>query len=487
MPATPPAPSRVRMTELDADLLRRDVDGAGLQIQGTPRQTGARLSKNFKKVAAAALGLVSVGILVGIFTAGNRHHAIGENGAHGRAGANNALVGQTPPDLDAMERSARKRAQQHNAASAAAKATAAKSGKPGGTSASTATLGNASADRLALSTAQRAANPQQKYRQWLDEEQYKVLEAQGLAAESAISAKISPEGSDRAPTGAAPVTAADNPASQLLQTAQALQGSSGQSTLGQPASLQSALSALAAGATGGAHAAESGIPSTATSQATNRSFLDGESQTSGSGNLAVTEQPPASRYELFAGSVIPAVLVTGIQSDLPGSITALVRQTIYDSRHPDVVLIPQGTRLMGLYTSEIAYGQRRVLVAWNRLIFPNGETLELGGMEGTDRIGEAGFADQVNNHTVRIFGSAILMSLLGVSAELSQPQNSSALTSPSASQQSAAAVANELNQVGTTLLNKNLAVQSTITIRPGYAFDVLVNRTIILPPYIDRP
>ena len=142
---------------------------------------------------------------------------------------------------------------------------------------------------------------------------------------------------------------------------------------------------------------------------------------------------------------------------------------------------------MGLYTSEIAYGQRRVLVAWNRLIFPNGETLELGGLEGTDRIGEAGFADQVNNHTVRIFGSAILMSLLGVGAELSQPQNSSALTSPSASQQSAAAVANELNQVGTTLLNKNLAVQSTITIRPGYAFDVLVNRTIILPPYIDHP
>ena len=477
------------MTELDADLLTRDVDGTGLQVQGTPRQTGARLSKNFKKVAAAALGLVSVGILVGIFTAGNRHHAGGENGEHGRAGANSALVGQTPPDLDAMERSARKRAQRHNAASTAAKATGGKSGNMEGTNTSAATLGTASADRLALSGAQRGANPQQKYRQWLDAEQYKVLEAQGLAAESATSAKISPEGSDRelTSTGAAPVAAADNPVSQLLQTAQALQGSSGQSTVGHPASLQSALSALAAGATGGARAAESGIPSTGASQATNRSFLDGESQTGGSGYLAVTEQPPASDYELFAGSVIPAVLVTGIQSDLPGSITALVRQTIYDSRHPNIVLIPQGTRLMGLYTSEIAYGQRRVLVAWNRLIFPNGATLELGGMEGTDRIGEAGFADQVNSHTLRIFGSAILMSLLGVGAELSQPQNSSVLTSSSTSQQSAAAIANELNQVGTTLLNKNLAVQSTITIRPGYAFDVFVNRTIILQPYIDHP
>ena len=179
--------------------------------------------------------------------------------------------------------------------------------------------------------------------------------------------------------------------------------------------------------------------------------------------------------------------MTGIQSDLPGSITAIVRQTVYDSRHPEVVLIPQGTRLVGLYTSQIAYGQERVLVAWNRLIFPNGSTLDLGGMEGTDGLGEAGLADQVNNHYTRIFGSAILMSLLGAGAELSQPQNSSALTAPSMSQQTAAAVANELNQVGTTLIGKNLAIQPTLTIRPGYAFNVFVDRTIILKPYIDRP
>ena len=138
-------------------------------------------------------------------------------------------------------------------------------------------------------------------------------------------------------------------------------------------------------------------------------------------------------------------------------------------------------------TSQVAYGQQRVLVAWNRLIFPNGSTLEIGGMEGTDSIGEAGFADRVNNHYARIFGSAILMSMLGVGAELSQPQNSSALTSSSTSQQTSAAVANELNQVGTTLLNKNLAIQPTITIRPGYAFDVLVNKPIVLPPYAQQP
>jgi type IV secretory pathway VirB10-like protein len=470
------------MAERDADLLTRDVDGSGLAIQGTPHQTGARLSKNFKKVAAAALGLVSVGILVGIFTAGNHPRGNSESGGNGGTGA---MVGQTQPDLDAMERNAHQREQQQ--AMVGAVTTPARA--DGGANSSTAVTLGTSADRSTLSAPQPNPDPQQKYRQWLDDQRYKALEAQGLAAQSAISAKLAPEGSERSlpNTGVGPVTAADSTMSQLLQTAQALQGSSGQSTSGQPVSLPGALASLTAGAVGGPRASEGGIPSTAESQITNRSFLDQQSKTSNNGYLATAAQPPASENELFAGSVMPAVLITGIQSDLPGSITASVRQTVYDSRHPDIVLIPQGTRLMGLYTSQVAYGQQRVLVAWNRLIFPNGSTLEIGGMEGTDSIGEAGFADRVNNHYARIFGSAILMSMLGVGAELSQPQNSSALTSSSTSQQGAAAVANELNQVGTTLLNKNLAIQPTITIRPGYAFDVLVNKTIVLPPYAHQP
>lgn len=460
------------MADPDTDLLTRDVDGSGLRIQGVPRQSGARLSKNFKKVAAAALGLVSVGILVGIFTAGNHPSSTDENGEQGHAGSR-AMVGQTHPDLDAMERSARERTQKRAVTSAV-----------GGDSASTPGASAAapqlspSADRMALSATQPGADPRQKYRQWLDEEQYKILEAHGLAAESATSAKIAPEGSDRAltSTGTAPAAAPDNPVSRLLQAAQGLQTSAAQP--------QSVLPALLANGAGGLHSSDGSIPSTAETQATNQSFLEQQSKTASSSYLAAATQPPAADHELFAGSVIAAVLVTGIQSDLPGSITALVRQTIYDSRHPDIVLIPQGTRLIGLYTSQVAYGQKRVLIAWNRLIFPNGSTLELGGMEGTDSIGQAGFADQVNNHYARIFGSAILMSMLGVGAELSQPQNSSALTSPSTSQQTAAALANELNQVGTTLLNKNLAIQPTITVRPGYAFDVLVNKTMILAPYV---
>jgi len=467
---------------LDTDLLKRDVDGTALRVRGTPRQTGARLSKNFKKIAAAVLGLICAGILVGIFTAGNRP----KGGATPGAGAQTAMVGETQPDLDAMERSALEQARRRAAQSARAVGTG--GGSPGTREGALSVPSGALGGAPGLRSAPSAADPAQKYRQWLTNERYKVLETQGLAAESATSAKLVPEGGEPAVGGAGSsatppaATSAENPLSQLLQTAQGLQAASGASAIP-----PSTLASLVSGVTGGARPANNTIPSTAESQATNRAFLDGQATMGTDGYLPAVRQPPVADYELFAGSVIPAVLVTGIQSDLPGSITAIVRQTVYDSRRPEVVLIPQGTRLVGLYTSQIAYGQERVLVAWNRLIFPDGSTLELGGMEGTDGLGEAGLADQVNNHYTRIFGSAILMSLLGAGAELSQPQNSSALTAPSMSQQTAAAVANELNQVGTTLIGKNLAIQPTLTIRPGYAFDVFVNRTIILKPYIDGP
>ena len=469
---------------LDTDLLKRDVDGTALSIRATPRQTGARLSKNFKKVAAAALGLISAGILVGIFTAGNRPKG-SESGAMQGAGAQTAMVGETQPDLDAMERSALEQARQR--ATQGTGAVGAGGVAPGTPGSTLSIPGEALGEAPALRSAPPATDPAQKYRQWVADERYKVLETQGLAAESATSAKLMPEGSEPAAVGASnsatpPSTvSAEDPLSQLLQTAQGLQAASGQSAIP-----PSTLASLASGVTGTARPGENTIPSTAESQATDRAFLDGQATTDTDGYLAAVRQPPAADYELFAGSVIPAVLVTGIQSDLPGSITAIVRQTVYDSRRPEVVLIPQGTRLVGLYTSQVAYGQERVLVAWNRVIFPNGSTLELGGMEGTDGLGEAGLADRVNNHYTRIFGSAILMSLLGAGAELSQPQNSSALTAPSMSQQTTAAVANELNQVGTTLIGKNLAIQPTLTIRPGYAFDVFVNRTIILKPYLDQ-
>jgi type IV secretion system protein VirB10 len=131
----------------------------------------------------------------------------------------------------------------------------------------------------------------------------------------------------------------------------------------------------------------------------------------------------------------------------------------------------------------VAYGQSRVLVAWNRLIFPNGSMIDLKGMVGADGQGESGLSDEVDNHYTRIFGSAILMSMLGVGAQLSQPQNAGAFNTPSASAQAAGSLSQQLDSVGTNLLNKNLNLQPTLNIRPGMTFNVLVNRTMILPVY----
>ena len=196
-----------------------------------------------------------------------------------------------------------------------------------------------------------------------------------------------------------------------------------------------------------------------------------------------TVHPAAGQHEIIAGSVIPAVMLTGIDSDLPGTISAQVRQTVYDSLNPDIVLIPQGAKLVGQYSSGVQYGQKRVLVAWNQLIFPNGATIDLRGMSGTDGEGQAGFSDLVDNHFLRIFGSAFMLSMLGVGAQLSQPQNQSYLTAPPAAQLAAGAMAQELNIVGTNLMNKDLSIQPTLQIRPGYAFNVMVNKTMIMPSY----
>ena len=149
---------------------------------------------------------------------------------------------------------------------------------------------------------------------------------------------------------------------------------------------------------------------------------------------------------------------------------------------PSQVVVPQGARLIGVYDSGVAYGQSRVMVAWTRLILPNGQTLALGGLSGADAAGLAGFHDQVNNHYWRIFGSAFLISLLGTGAQLSQPQNGSGnSTYPTATQQAIAAMAEEWNNVGSQLLQKNLNIKSTLMIRPGYELNVFVRKTIVMP------
>jgi type IV secretion system protein VirB10 len=190
---------------------------------------------------------------------------------------------------------------------------------------------------------------------------------------------------------------------------------------------------------------------------------------------------PRSLYELKRGSVIPATLVTGINSDLPGRITAQVSQNVYDSATGHRLLIPQGTKLMGRYDSKVAFGQSRVLVIWTDIIFPNGATLQIGGMAGTDAEGYGGFKDQVDNHYLQTFGSAVLLAIIGTGMDMAIPQSSTLATQETASDAARRNFAETFGRVAERTINKNLDVQPTLEIRPGYQFNVLVDQDIVFP------
>jgi len=195
-------------------------------------------------------------------------------------------------------------------------------------------------------------------------------------------------------------------------------------------------------------------------------------------NQVVSQQ---SHYELKRGSVIPATLITGINSDLPGRITAQVSQNVYDSATGHFMLIPQGTKLLGRYDSKVSFGQNRALVVWTDIIFPNGSTLQIGGMVGTDSEGYSGFNDKVDNHYLRTFGSAALIALIGTGIDMSMPESSTLATQDTASDAARRNFAETFGRVAEQTISKNLNVQPTIKIRPGYRFNVLVDQDIIFP------
>lgn len=194
--------------------------------------------------------------------------------------------------------------------------------------------------------------------------------------------------------------------------------------------------------------------------------------------LAHVRQAPISPFEVKAGTVIPAVMITGINSDLPGQLSAQVSQNVYNTESGDHLVIPQGSKLVGRYDSQVAFGQKRVLVVWDRLIFPDASSVELAGMPGSDQAGYAGFEDQVDNHYFKIFGSAILMSFISAGAQLSQPDNTNGSDSEDASTTLSAALGQQIGQVSAEMTRKNLKIQPTLKIRPGYRFNVMVNKDI---------
>jgi type IV secretion system protein VirB10 len=191
--------------------------------------------------------------------------------------------------------------------------------------------------------------------------------------------------------------------------------------------------------------------------------------------LDAQPEAPRTRYELRAGFVIPAILISGINSELPGQIVAQVSQDVYDTPRSKWKLIPQGSRLVGAYSSDVAYGQARVLVAWQRIVFPDGKAMDIGAMPGADSAGYAGFNDRMNNHYWKTFSSAFLMSAVTAGIATSQPENS-AYGRPSLGSAMSEAVGQQLGQVTAQLIAKNLNIAPTLEIRPGYRFNVIVTK-----------
>jgi type IV secretion system protein TrbI len=216
-------------------------------------------------------------------------------------------------------------------------------------------------------------------------------------------------------------------------------------------------------------------PGSLSGQAGNLAFLQGgaDRQTVSAERV----QPPASPFVVQAGTVIPAALITGLRSDLPGQITAQVTQNVYDSPTGRYLLIAQGARLVGSYDSQVAFGQSRVLLAWTRLILPGGRSIVLDKQPGADAEGFAGLQDGVDHHWKQLFGAALLSTILGVGAQAGASETDSQILQ--ALRQGAA---NSMNQVGQQIVGRSLDVQPTLTIRPGFPVRVMVTRDLVLEP-----
>lgn len=207
-----------------------------------------------------------------------------------------------------------------------------------------------------------------------------------------------------------------------------------------------------------------------------QAFLD--KGISGKGYASSAVVPPKSPYQIMAGTIIPASLITGIKSDLPGLIIAQVREHVYDTRSGHTLLIPQGSRLIGHYDSLLSYGQNRLLLVWNQLVFPNGSSLELQNLTASDLSGYAGLSDKVDYHLLRLAGGMVLSSILSVGIAASEDANTNSLA-----QAIAGNLADDANTTGQKIIDKQLNLQPTITIRPGYSLNIFVNQHLILQPY----
>ena len=238
---------------------------------------------------------------------------------------------------------------------------------------------------------------------------------------------------------------------------------------GVPASTAANPSATAPGANGGASS-----PRDSSGQAGKRAFLE----VPGNRATASTQQvvAPSSPYVLQAGAIVPAALITGIRSDLPGQITAQVTENVYDSPTGRVLLIPQGSRLIGEYDAQVSAGQTRLLLAWDRLILPGGRSILLDRQPGADASGYAGLEDKVNYHWGNMLRAAAISTALGVGTQLATNNNDPLVQALRYGTQ------DTVNQTGKQIIQRELGVAPTLTIRPGYPLRVIITRDLVIEP-----
>ena len=236
-------------------------------------------------------------------------------------------------------------------------------------------------------------------------------------------------------------------------------------------------------------ATSSNAPAGARAIATNprRAFLADAGDLGGRSAIARLE-PAGSPYTLRAGTVIPATLLTAITSDLPGECLGQVSRDVYDSQNQRILLIPKGSKLICRYDDQVVAGQGRLLVAWTRLLLPDGRSMTLPGLALKDQSGQTGAKGQVDNHPGRVFGRALLLSMIGAGAQLSQPRQSSVFAAPTAGQVAAGAMGQELSNVALEIMRRGMDQPPTITVPQGQTFNVFLNGDLVFDgPYPPTP
>jgi len=280
--------------------------------------------------------------------------------------------------------------------------------------------------------------------------------------------------SDAAPSPSASIPATIGEASEVSTLLQAMRPPLGTTTAASPASVSSVSVVPRAFSSGSA----SEEYQSQNMQDQKSAFLASARNKATEDYLQTTRVPPITRFVIRAGWDIPAVLEQGLNSDLPGETRALVRENVYDTATGHYLLVPQGSRLVGRYNSQVAYGQNALQVTWERIIFPDGSSIDLGGMTGQDAAGGSGFRDGVDNHYKRLLGFGLLTSAFSAALQLSQNHSGNVLTYPSGGQVAAGAVGQQMATLGAETTRRNLNVQPTIKISPGYRFNVRVNRDL---------